>query len=190
MISAIVLAAGKSERMGRPKLAMRFEGDPILRVVVDKLFRGGCDEVRVVLGHHAEVLLPLLAGTRAEASFNPTPEGGMLSSVKIGLAALPDTADTVVIHPADIPGFLPETLWSLLTAFRSLPADAMVPEHEGRRGHPLLLRRALARAVVAMPEDAKLSDLLRSEGVLVEALNVDDPGVLKDIDRPEDLAER
>lgn len=109
--------------MGAPKLALPFEGSTILQTVLTKLVTGGCQRLRVVLGHHAELLQPLLTGHPAETVTNPNPEAGMLSSFQAGLRDIPADADPIVLHPGDMPFFDPLTLVMLLLAMGQAVGD-------------------------------------------------------------------
>jgi len=183
----VVLAAGRSSRMGTAKAALPFEGSTVVQAVVSKLYEGGCDVVRVVLGHHADVVAPLLLHSRAEIVLNHEPDRGMISSVRTGVRSEETVVARWLVHPVDIPFFRPDTVRELLAASRKAPDDVLVACCGGRRGHPILIPRGPALRVLEAAE--RLSDLLRHEDVTVGEVETGDPGVLRDIDTPEDVGQ-
>lgn len=186
MTLAVVLAAGRSSRMGVPKATLPLEGSTVVQTVVSKLFEGGCDGVRVVLGHHATSVAPLLLHSRAEVVLNPEPDRGMISSVRVGIRPEEAVVSRWLVHPVDIPFISPDTVRELLAASRQAPDDVLVACCGGRRGHPILIPRGPALQVLESAE--RLSDLLRHDGLAVREVETGDPGVLRDTDTPEDLA--
>lgn len=187
MTLGVVLAAGRSSRMGTPKAVLPFEGSTVVQTVVSKLYDGGCDVVRVVLGHHAGLVAPLLLHSRAEIVLNSEPDRGMISSVRIGVRPEEAVVARWLVLPVDMPFISPDTVRELLSASRQAPNDVLVACCGGRRGHPILIPRGPALQVLESAE--RLSDLLRREGVAVKEVETGDPGVLRDIDTPEDLGQ-
>lgn len=185
MTLGIVLAAGRSSRMGTPKAALPFEGTTIVQAVVSTLYGGGCDAVRVVLGHHAASVAPLLLHSRAEVVLNPEPDLGMISSVHTGVRRDEAVVSRWLVHPVDMPFVSVDTVREMLAASRRFPDAVLVACCGGRRGHPILIPRGPALHVLQTAE--RLSDLLHQEAVPVEEIETGDPGVLRDIDTPEDL---
>src|SRR2546428_11209169 len=102
-VAAIVLAAGASARMGKPKLLLTYHGVPLLRRAVDAATRGGCDAVVVVLGADREHYLPVLKGTPVRPVQNPDFAQGMSSSIRVGVEAVPAGADAAGIMLAQQP---------------------------------------------------------------------------------------
>ena len=185
MTLGVVLAAGRSSRMGVPKAALALEGSTVVQTVVAKLFDGGCDGVRVVLGHHAEVVAPLLMHSRAEIALNPDPDRGMIASVRVGVRPEEAVVARWLVHPVDMPFITPNAVRELLAASRQVPDQVLVACCGGKRGHPILIPRGPALQLLQSVE--RLSDLLRHDGVSVTEVETGDPGVLRDLDTPEDL---
>jgi nicotine blue oxidoreductase len=186
-VPAIVLAAGASSRMGRPKALLPIGGRAAVEVVAETLRGGGCGEVVVVVGAHAA---EIRAGARLDGVRvvdHAGWAGGRTSSIQAGLTALPPGADAVVLALVDMPYVTPATVVALLTAHGSAGpgVEAVVPAHVGRRGHPVLLRRPLFARIAALGPDDPLSAVVRA--AVVDEIPVADPGVLVDLDAPGDL---
>lgn len=182
MIGAIVLAAGTSSRMGRPKAAMTLgrEGPTFLDAILTTLDGAGVAAVRVVVPPGQE-------RRDARDVQNPDPAAGMLRSVQCGLRALPSGLDAVFVWPVDHPLVERATIVAMITALRAGGAPIVVPTHSGRRGHPVLF------AARVLPE-LFTADGTRGAAAVVHAhadrleLAVADRGILEDIDTPEDYA--
>ena len=183
MLGAVVPAAGLSRRMGREKVLLPFGRSTMLGTVLAKLGAAGVERVVVVVR-------PDLAGAVEEARaagagvvVNPHPEGEMIVSIRLGLAALPAAPEAFFVWPADHPAVLVSTLERL--AARASREGAVLPVTSGRRGHPALVGRGLAAAIAAIPERDGLRRLWRDRADAVEELVVDDPGILENLDDPD-----
>ncbi len=139
-----------------------------------------CSPVVVVLGYNAAVIREgMLRAGQAEILINENPAAGQLSSLQCGLRAA-GGADAVVFTPVDHPGFRPETIKSLIEIFERTRPTAVVPVYHGSRGHPVLCSRELAAEIAALPADAQARHAIHRPGTVY--LDVDDPGVVQDID--------
>jgi molybdenum cofactor cytidylyltransferase len=181
----VILAAGESSRMGRPKALLRVGEGTFLERLID-VFAGVCDEVVVVAGRDAE---RIAAGTvnlsRARMVVNETPERGQSSSLQCGLKALGTNARRVFFHPVDAPLVCAETVGAM-NALELTEALLVIPRCEGRRGHPVL---ALGEAVALfheMREGSTARDIVHSLRDRTSYLDVEDRGVLGDVDTPEE----
>jgi molybdenum cofactor cytidylyltransferase len=179
--AAIVLAAGASTRMGRPKALLVHRGRSFVRCAVD--LAAGCDPIVVVTGAVDLADLDLGPALRVH---NPTWPQGQLSSLQRGLAALADPPGLLVLT-VDRPHVRPATVAALLAAFAGDPAGVWQPAHAGRRGHPIVYPASLVSALRGLPADASPRDLLGRHPHLRRSLDVDDPAVLDNLDRPADL---
>lgn len=180
----IILAAGASTRMGHPKALTPIGGDPALARMVRACEEAGLPPPIVVLGgHHDEVraALPILEG-RVRWARNPRPEAGRTGSLQVGLSGT--GAQEILVWPVDHPLVAPATLRALVEA----QGHWVVPTFEGRGGHPLRLRGMAVSAVESAPAHVPLRDLPPMVGLHVTRLPVEDPGVLANLDTPEDLA--
>src|ERR1019366_6933475 len=127
--------------MGTPKALLDYRGETFL----DRLIRvlgTVCDPVIVALGCHAEEIRASVHG-RAQFAVNPDPSRGQLSSLQTALAQVPDNAEGFLFLPVDCPAAEPETIRQIVDAFHSTGAQLVIPRHEGRRGHPVCVSRAL-----------------------------------------------
>ena len=148
-LAAIVLAAGKSQRMGRNKLLLDLAGRPILEWSLSALDASALEEVIVVLGHKPDELRHLAEAHGAEVVLNPDYEEGMTSSVKAGLSRV--SAEAAFIVLGDQPILEPQLLLRMVKAMEfDLEALVVSPVHLGRRGHPVLLRRVLFPEILSL----------------------------------------
>lgn len=186
MTDVVVLAAGAGRRLGTvPKALLRVaDGRSFLEVIAACARQGGASGVVVVLGPpHAPVIERALpAGVRAVV--NSRPERGMLSSVQAGIAALAPAVEAVLVWPVDLPYVKPETVRGLLAG---APDKMVLPQHAGRGGHPLRIPRSCFAELAALAPALGLRGLMAAHPDRVSRLSVDDPGVLLDIDTPDDL---
>ena len=183
--AAIVLAAGASTRMGRPKALLAHAGRSFVACAVELAAAAGCAPIVVVTGAQAldpEALAP------ARLVHNPTWPQGQLSSLQRGLAALAGPVSGVLVLTVDRPHLRPATVAALVAAFRGAPSYLWQPEQGGRRGHPLIYPAALLPALLALPASADPRELVRRHDDLRRGLAVDDPAIFDNLDRPEDLA--
>lgn len=188
MIGAIVLAAGSSSRMGRPKALLPVEGTTFLGHVLATLRAAGVSPVRVVLGQQAEEIRAAVTLRPDVVVINPTPQAGMLSSVRHGVRALPEEVDGFLLWPVDHPTVLPDTIRRLVAAFRAGGAPIVVPVHAGRRGHPVLFASRIKDELLAAPDAVGARAVVAAHEDAVRAVEVHDPGVVADVDTPEAYA--
>lgn len=179
----IVLAAGASTRMGRPKALTDLRGAPALARIVEACEATGLPRPLVVLGAAHDAVRAALPALEDRVSYvhNPRPEAGRTGSLQCGLAA--SSASSVLVLPVDHPLVAPGT-FALLAA---RPEPWVVPTHGGRGGHPLKLSDLALSAVQSAPPSVALRDIPAMVGLEVTRVAVDDPGVLANLDTPEDV---
>ncbi|MFM2422992.1 MAG: hypothetical protein RL291_1522 [Pseudomonadota bacterium] len=189
-ISAVVMAAGRSSRMGSEhKLLADLSGKPMIRHAVEALLLSAAQDVTVVVGHRADEVRAALSGLDVRFVDNPAFAEGMATSVATGIRAVPDTADGTLIALGDMPDVKPEDINRLISAFS--PADGraiVVPVRGAKRGNPIIWARAFFAELQGLSGDQGAKRLIdQHPSALVEVeLNTD--SVLVDIDTPEALA--
>ena len=186
MIAGVILAAGASSRMGgHPKALLDYRGETFVARLV-RVLGGVCDPVIVVLGYHAERVRPAVEA-RAQVVINPAPERGQLSSLQTALAELPEHAEGFMFVPVDCPAAEPETAARVAAAFRARDPriQLVVPQYLGKHGHPVCASRAIAEEMLALPATAQARDVVHRHVVDTLYVDVDDPGILADVDDPE-----
>ncbi len=180
--------------MGRDKLLLPWGRTVVLGKVLETLELGGVERTIVVTSVTNAALRRWLVESECDWVLNERPERGMLSSVWIGIdslggaGAIAEEASVLVVCPGDLPGIRSETVAGVISEVEQ-GALLAVPIFEGRRGHPLALSTALAEPIMALDLELGLRQLVAERaGDLVE-LEVDDPGVIHDLDTPEDYAQ-
>jgi molybdenum cofactor cytidylyltransferase len=177
--AGIILAAGESRRMGFPKALLKYRNESFLDTLIG-LFAARCSPVIVVLGAHAERIRES-AARPATFVINADYRRGMTTSLQCGLRAAPPETDGVLFTLVDHPAVEPATLDALLAVPRPL---VRVPRHGGRRGHPIWFSRDLIAEFLAIPETGSARDVVRAHSGETEFIDVDDAGILADIDDP------
>ena len=189
MIHAIVLAAGRSTRMGDDvqKLLLPFGGETVVGRVVGELQRSPIDRIHVVVGGADEDRVrEALADLSPDFVTNPDNTAEMLSSVRCGLKALPAGCEAVVLALGDQPTISSDLIVEMIDAFRGSERDIVVPVHDGRRGHPLLFSSRFREETLQSYDDVGLRGLLHAHPQQVHELQTADSSVLTDIDYPAD----
>ena len=181
--AAIVLAAGASTRMGRPKALLEHRGRSFVACATLLAQQAGCAPIVVVTGavDLTDQNLP------AQLVHNDTWPQGQLGSLQRGLAALVDPAGVLVLT-VDRPHLEVSTVVTLVAAFRTSPQFSWQPLHAGRRGHPVIYPRSLLGPLAALPVTADPRELLRAHEALRRTIAVDDPAIHDNLDSPGDLA--
>lgn len=189
MISAIVLAAGESRRMGRPKLILGWRGKPILQHVLDALRGSSVGEVILVLGYEAERIRGRIQAPEIKVVINPDYREGMSTSLRRGILAADPNTKAFLVVLADQPGINPQIIDELILNFRqAFPGkNIVVPGFKGRRGHPVMFGAKYREEILRLKGDVGGREILAEhpEDILTVEMNGD--AVLVDIDSPEDF---
>lgn len=189
-ISAIVLAAGESRRMGQPKLILPWGLTTVLGQVVVTFATAGIEDILVVTGGvrkkvEAEVAR-LAEQYPVRAIFNPGfAHGGMVSSIQAGLEALGPGVCAAMIGLGDQPQVREETIRGIGAAFVQTGSPLVMPSFQGRRGHPWLVARSLWPEILLLPPSAIPRQFLRAHAGEIKYILADE-GILKDLDTPEE----
>jgi len=189
-VGAVVLAAGLSQRMGGAnKLLAELAGAPLVARAVDALLASRARPVVVVTGHEAERVRAALAGRALAFAHNADYAAGLAGSLGAGIAALGGGVDGALVCLADMPWVQAQHADALIEAFEADPARPIcVPVHEGRRGHPVLWPARRFAEIAALRGDLGARALLGTHAAEVRSVPVGDPGVLRDVDTPAELA--
>ena len=189
-LAAIVLAAGRSARMGELKPLVDVEGRTLLERAVGAFTTAGVDDVVVVAGHRRDEVAAVGSRAGARVVTNPGYDRGMFSSLRIGVQELDQRVTRFFVLPADVPLVRPETIGRLVRqgrVARGGAADVVYPLLDGAEGHPPLVAGALRAEIRAADPPGGLRELLVGHAAASAVVEVDDPGVLLDADTPEDL---
>jgi molybdenum cofactor cytidylyltransferase len=188
MISAIVLAAGESRRMGECKQLLPWHGGTVLGNLLRTLLSSSLDEVILVLGHESERILEKISTRGIRVEFNPDYREGMSTSLRRGLMAMNQDAEAFLIVLADQPALTPEIIRRLIDAFRrAQPGKSIVaPSFQGRRGHPVLFGRKHLEELREATGEVGGREILARHPEDILLLEMDTDAVLIDLDTPED----
>ena len=170
------------------KLAALLQGEPLLTHTLRSLIDGSVDAVVLVTAPASQLIhLAIVSDPRVTCVTNPNPSRGMFSSIQAGLAVA--EGDPLLILPADMPFVRAETVAVVLAAARGAARGVIVsPAYKGQRGHPIALPGSLRAAILAADAGATLASVLENCKVPRQTVDVDDAGVLRDVDVVGDLA--
>lgn len=186
-VGGVVPAAGASRRMkGLDKRLLPLRGSTVLEQTVGALLDGGVAPLVVVLEPSSPCLeLPGLQA--ATLATNPAPERGMLSSIRVGLAALPASVVAAAVLPGDH-AFVPaEAIRRLVERYRQQRPTLLAPSFAGRQGHPLFLSRELFEEAAACDDAVGLRQVVRRHRAELQLLDLPYEEAEQDLDTPEDL---
>ncbi|MGH8012483.1 MAG: nucleotidyltransferase family protein [Candidatus Binataceae bacterium] len=187
-LDGILLAAGESRRMGYPKPLLKI-GDQLFIERAIETMRGAAERLIVVLGAHAERIRACVTTEQAIVLVeNPNYRRGQLSSLKAGLARVRPNAAGVIVHLADHPMVQAATFATLKRQYESTGKPLAIARYQGRRGHPVIFGRALFNELMSAPEERGARVVVNADPSRVAYADVDDSGVVLDLDTPGDLA--
>jgi molybdenum cofactor cytidylyltransferase len=189
-ISAILLAAGMSTRMGRPKLLLPWGNTTVLGQVISTFAAAGLNEMVVITGaaqeQIEEMVTELARQYPVHSVYNPQYEHGeMLSSIKVGLTAVGSQTKAVLIGLGDQPQVLEETVRGICDSFVKTNSSLVIPSFQNRRGHPWLVARNLWNDILSLPSTATPQQFLNAYTGRVDYIPAD-PSILRDLDTPAD----
>ncbi len=189
MLAAVILAAGESRRMGFPKALLDCGGRTFLEQLLSVTCHPRVGWQRVVLGAHAAEIQQRLKLPADLIVLNPAWGRGQLSSIRAALKALePLPTEGILVAPVDHPLVRAATVARLIEAFDAHPDAIIVPRYGGRRGHPVAFSRVFYTALYEAPDDTGARAVLWNHPQSVIEEDIDDPGVVADIDDPEAYA--
>jgi CTP:molybdopterin cytidylyltransferase MocA len=187
----VILAAGRGRRMGQTKQLLAWQTSdgekPLIAAAFDAI-RPICDRMIVVLGHE-RISVAAALGDRTFHVAQSDPDAPMFASIRAGLLAARDLdpAAHVVLQPGDHPEVSPATLAMLADESRRQPSCAVMPAHQGRGGHPVLIPPNVVSRVLSSECPAGLGEFWTAHPEICVRVVFDDPAVVRDVDRPSDL---
>lgn len=185
MIAGVVLAAGLSRRMGRPKLLLDLDGRPVIRHAVEALAGAGVGELVVVVPPDSAALEAALSGLAVRFAVNPRPEAGQSGSVVAGIGALSPTAEAVIIALGDQPDVPRAVLVGLREAHRATGRPIVAPRYREGRGNPVLFAAAVFPELLRLIGDQGARGVIDADPDRVALVPFDLP-MPRDLDTPDD----
>ena len=189
-IGAVLLAAGAARRMGgRPKALLELGGVPLVLRQLIALSDAGVDELVIVLGHHAEHILPVIEHFPLTVVHNVRPDDGQVSSQRLGLAALNSNRDAVLVALADQPLISEQDVTSLIGAFKKRPEGTavVVPRVGGQPGNPVIFSAAVRERILAGSVDVGCRQWRDSNPTAVASFDTDNRRFVLDVDTLDDI---
>jgi molybdenum cofactor cytidylyltransferase len=187
-VAGIVLAAGGSTRLGRPKQLLDLGGRPLLRRTLDRALASSLDPVLVVLGHRAAEIASALGDHEARIVVNPGYAAGQATSVVAGIAALPANVAAAMLLLGDQPGVTPGVIDAVTAAWRADPAPLAAPVYGGSLGNPILFRRDLFPDLLRLTGDQGARAIVRARADVVLRVPVPLNAPPPDVDTEGDYA--
>ena len=187
LIGAVVLAAGKSTRMGEPKQLLPLNGKPLLEHTLANLRNVKLNEIVVVVGCGADSVRKRVDLHDIKVVENKDYEQGMGNSLGVGLSAVAEATDGVLVVLADQPFVHSETYTQLIDQYRQSDAQVVIPTYRGFRGNPVLLDRSVFPEVMALNGDVGCRAIFGNHSEGITKVAVDDIGILLDIDTKDDF---
>lgn len=183
---AIILAAGSSRRMGTQKMLLPFDESTIIETVINNVLNTNIENVMVVLGADHHKIRNAVDYLPVQFCHNDQHEMGMLSSVMCGFRSLPENANAALVYLGDQPGIPSIVTDTILEAYNEELQGIVIPVYNHRRGHPLLVDLKYRREIQKLDLEQGLRSLMHLFPEDVLEVEVDEPGILVDIDTKED----
>ncbi len=185
-ITAMVLAAGESNRMKEQKLLLPYKGKPMIRTVVDTIAQSRIQEIMVVLGADHEKIEKALEGSAATFCTNENYRKGMLSSIQAGMKSMPEHSDAFMVFLGDQPMISPAIIDAIINAYSNTQKGIVLPVFEKRRGHPVLIDKKYRSHIDTIDPNVGLRDLIWKFPDDITEVSMEDEGIIRDIDTRED----
>ena len=187
MISATILAAGESKRMGQPKMLLKWAQTTVLGHIIATFRQAGVEDIVVVIGGAREQVEEIVRGSGARSVFNADyATGEMLVSLQRGIEAQAHQTLATLIALGDQPQIQEGTVRLICETFQRTQSELIVPSFQMRRGHPWLVHRSLWQALLKMDRQQSPRDFLHQHAQIIEYVQVETPTILADIDTMSD----
>ena len=181
-ISALLLAAGESKRMGRQKLLLPFGTSTIIEQTIDNLLNSRADEIIVVVGYRAQELVTKIGRKPLKIAVNPHYQQGMSASIIAGLNLIDNNAKAVMIALADQPGISSKIIDKLIEEFRQDNKGIAIPVYQGNRGHPVIFSIKYKSALLKLTGDVGGRGIIEKHRDDILEIPVDSKDINVDID--------
>ena len=187
MIVAVVLSAGESSRMGRPKALLPIDGETFIERIVAALKQTRVGKIIVILGHNASELQPKISHLPVEILINTDYKLGQLSSLQLAVRhlQLDHDCDGMLVHLVDHPYLTPALVQEMIRRFYETEKRIIVPKFHGKRGHPVIFSRELFAELLSAPVDQGAKAVVNAHRADTLEIETEEAGIALDIDTPE-----
>ena len=187
MIVAVVLSAGESSRMGRPKALLPIDGQTFIERIVAALKQTRVGKIIVILGHNASELQPKISHLPVEILINTDYKLGQLSSLQLAVRhlQLDHDCDGMLVHLVDHPYLTPALVQEMIRRFYETEKRIIVPKFHGKRGHPVIFSRELFAELLSAPVDQGAKAVVNAHRADTLEVETEEAGIALDIDTPE-----
>ncbi len=189
MVSAILLGAGESKRMGFDKLSLPWGKKTVFEKCFEALLRSRVREVVIVRGLRSRGATNLFRGKKIKMVTNPRPTGGMSTSIQKGLEAICPGSEGILIALGDQPFLRARTINALIRCFEEGKGRIVVPSFQGRTGHPVIFHKAYKKELMNLKGDVGGKSVVERHREDVRVVRVKSVGVVKDVDTWQDYEE-
>ena len=190
MVSAILLAAGESKRMGKPKQLMPFGQSIIVEQAINNLLNSAVNEIIVVLGYRAEEIVKTIAAKPVKIAINPDYRQGMSTSIITGLNLIDNKAQAVMLALGDQPFVSSQIINQLIAEFHHHNKGIAIPTYHAKRGHPIIFAIKYKRKLLELTGDIGARQIIKDHPEDVLEVAVDSESVISDIDTKSDYQSR
>ena len=187
MISAIILAAGESKRMGQPKMLLPWGNRTVIEHVVSTFFKAGIEDIVVVTGGAHEYVKKTVEPYPVRIIRNPNYAAGeMISSIQCGIQEMPEQTLAALIGLGDQPQIQEGNISAICDAYKENGSPLVVPSFQMKRGHPWLVARPFWQKLLVLQAPQTPRDFLKDHSDQIQYVNLDTPTILADLDTPDD----
>jgi len=190
MISAILLAAGESSRMGKLKQLLPFGSKTVIETCLDNLLNSALSEIIVVLGHCHEQIHPKISRLPVTIAINPDYKEGMSSSIKAGLKYVNPQSEAVLIALVDQPLVGPDVINSLIESYQSAGKKIIIPTYQSRNGHPVIIDLCYRDEMLNLDPAIGLRQVVRAHSDEILRIEISSDCIVQDMDYWEDYLEQ
>jgi molybdenum cofactor cytidylyltransferase len=187
MISAIILAAGQSIRMGQPKMLMPWGETSVIVKVVDSVTEGGVQDICVITGNHHKEIIKALIERQVRTQQNENfANGEMLTSVQVGLQSLSDETEAALVVLGDQPQIKSDVVREIIDRYHATHHPIIIPSYQMHRGHPWLVEKSTWPCILKLTRPDTLRTFLITYADKIDYILVNTPSILQDLDTQDD----